>query len=182
MPDIIWKTHDTYPPWVTALSQNGSLLDLSSATSIKILLKGTSTVVTDAVTKLTVVTPTANTVLGSNVLLSVSSFTNIVLGGTITGAGIPPGARVSVFDSVAGTITMTDNQGNALNALATASTVTLQINKGCVQYTPLSTDLVVVDNWNFEHEITWSAGQVQTVPSGSLTNEYNTAQTIQDLG
>jgi hypothetical protein len=177
MPDLVLKRFDTFPPVVTALESNGALIDLSTATSIKFIMKGTSVLVTGAAAKLTVVNPTANVSMGSNILTSVSSFTSVVQGGSITGQGIPPGARVSTFDTVALTITMTDNQGNALNGLSTTSAVTLTINKGCVSYTWGATDTAIADTYSVEHEITWSAGVIQTLPNSS----YGSIQVIADL-
>ena len=69
-------------------------IDLSSATSIKALVKGVSVLVTGTCTKATVVTPTATTATGSNLLTSVSATTSIVVGSSITGTGIPVGAKV----------------------------------------------------------------------------------------
>jgi len=62
---------------------------------------------------------TANTAVGSNVLLSVSSFTGVQLGQGLSGTGIPSGTIVGAVNTTASTITMVFPGG--LPALATAA-------------------------------------------------------------
>src|SRR5438309_1084150 len=123
MADAAYKAHDTFPALVAILMGKYRPIDLSSATSIKALVKGISVLVTATCTKLTVVTPTATTAVGSNLLTSVSATTSIVIGSSITGTGIPVGAKV---DDISGSqIVMVDSTGAALNATASGPGVTL---------------------------------------------------------
>ena len=181
MSDLTVKAHDTYPPLVatlddTTLSSPGVPIDLTAATSIKLLMKGTSVLVTGACTKLTVASPTASTSTGSNVLSSVSSFTNVQRGSSVIGAGIPNGALVGAFDSTAATITLVDGTGAPVNATATTGGVPLTVNKGTVQYSWATNDLAVVDSYQVEFEITWPSG-IQTVPNGG----YRSITVMADL-
>lgn len=181
--DIIIKAFDLSPPLVTVLydtflSNPGKPLDLTSVSAVKMIWKGLITAFkTGSMTKLTVVTPTGNFAINSNIIQSISSFSNIVKGSSLYLPGtIPLGAIVGDFDSTLNTITMTDNQGNALNALANGTTTTFTANRGTVQYQWVTGDTSAVDTYSVEFEMTLAAGP-QTVPNGS----YRTMQIVADL-
>lgn len=184
-PDLVMKTYDTYPPVVAALTQNYQIVDLTNMTSVKFLMKGVvQTLQTGTAAKLTVASPTGTFTQNSNVIQSVSSFTNVVQGASLIAPGYLPAPsatqpvpRVSTFDSVAGTITVTDNQGNPINATAGGSTITVTVGKGCVTYTLTSTNSSVADTCSVEWEITWSGGGVQTFPNST----YGAIQFVADL-
>lgn len=174
------KAHDTFPPVTAALSDNNGWIDLSPVgTAVKFLMKGATVLVTGAATILTAANLTATTAVGSPQLTAVSTFTNISLGSSLMGTGIPPGAVVGSFSSTAQTINMVDATGAPLNATASGTLVSITYNKGTVQYTWGPTDTATIDTYQVEWEITWSAGKVQTVPNTASANP--SIQIVADL-
>jgi hypothetical protein len=167
-----WKRFDTYPPLVACIMSAGQFVDLSTAVSIKVLAKGAlgSLITGTGVSKLTVVTPTANVSSGSSQLTSVSSFTSIVNGSSLQGNGIPAGARVGSFNVAQAYINMVDSNNNPLSATGNFTAATLTINVGTVQYNWGATDLQVADSYTVEFEVTWPASQVQTFPNSGYGN------------
>ena len=165
-PQLTVKAHDTFPPVTASLADNNGFIDLTNATSVKFLMKGTSVLVTGTAVKATVATPTATASSGSNVLTSVSSFTNLSIGSSLIAVGvIAPGAVVGSYSSGAGTINMVDASGNPLNAIGSGTGISVTINRGTVQYTWAAGDTSTVDTYNVEWEITWTGGGIQTVPN-----------------
>jgi hypothetical protein len=176
-PTPTWKRFDTYPPLIGALQSAGLFVDLTSATAIKAILKGTTALVTGSCTKLTVATPTGTLTLGSASITAVSALTNIVVGSSIQGAGVPQGARVGSINSVTNVITMVDVNNNPIGATAAGTGVTLTINVGTVSYTWGGSDLSVADTYQQEFEVTWTGGAIETFPNDS----YNTIIVKPDL-
>jgi hypothetical protein len=66
-------------------------------------------------------TTTATTTSGSSTLTSVASFTNLYVGATIAGTGIPTSARIGSVNPGAGTITMVLPGGAAANATSSGA-------------------------------------------------------------
>lgn len=167
---LVIKAHDTYPPVTASLSDNNGFIDLTSTTSIKFIMKGATVLVTGTATKATTATITGSTTTGSPTLTAVSAFTNVFIGSSLIGTGIPAGATVGSYDSVAATINMVDSNGAPLNAIATGTAISITLNRGTVQYTWGATDTGTADTYAVEWELTWAAGQIQTVPNDSANN------------
>jgi hypothetical protein len=122
---------------------------------------------------LSTTTITANT-NSSTTLTSVSSFTNVAVGQTPTGTGIASGTTIKAFDSVAGTITLSQ----AATATATGVSITLPttyitenaVKAAVTQFADSKTYFLPLTG---DSPLPWLTG----VQSGTANNGANTLST-----
>lgn len=169
------KQYDTWPVWKLTLSDANGPIDLTNASSVKLVglgnknatpIGGTATIAQKSFTG----TLTNN----NNTVSAVSSFTGLAVGQTITGPDIPAGTTITALNSGAATLTM------SATATASVTGATLVANQGGITYTPTVTDTGTVDTYPLEAAIHWAAGGVQKVPNSYTANP--TLEVDQDLG
>lgn len=178
------KQGDTFTIWTGLLSDENGWIDLSTATSIKMVgkLVGGATLIGPVVVAATAKQSfTANLTSGSATLQSVSAFTNLAEGSTLTGAGIPALTLIGSVDTTANTISMVDVNGNAVQATKTATGESLTGNQGMTTYTPLSADTANVGVFSVEWGVHWTSG-LQIVPNTSAGNPTLTIDAALDPG
>lgn len=178
------KQGDTFTVWTGLLSDENGWIDLSSASSIKMVGKiqnGATLLGPVVVTATAKQSFTANLTSGSSTLQSVSAFTNLAEGSTLTGAGIPPLTLIGSVDTTGNTISMVDVNGNAVQATKTATTESLTGNQGMTTYTPLTADTATTGVFSVEFGVHWTSG-LQIVPNQASANPTLTIDPALDPG
>ena len=175
---------ETFTKWVGLLSNPDGWIDLSTATQIKMVGKieqGVTLLGPVVVTATAAQAFTANLSSGSNILTSVSAFTGITEGSTITGLGISPSlALVGSMDVTGNTITMVDPAGNPVNATKTATTESLTANRGMTSYTALTADTANAGVFDCEFYVHFPSG-VLIVPNDPAKRPTLTINAALDL-
>ncbi len=183
-PSLIVKQLDTFPAWVLQLNDDNGWIDLSAANSIKFAGKqvsgGAAVIGPDTAVAATTNAFTCDTTPGSNILTTVSSFTGIDEGCTVTVPFLTTPAVVQSFDTVAGTITccLPPAPGEPLSTGAPANATKSQtaaagvLHKGEANYTPTVTDTGTAAQFSCETAIHWDAPgtMIQKVPNAAANN------------
>lgn len=105
--------------------------------------------------------PTGATTINTALISGVSDMTNIAIGQSVVGAGIPVGALVQAFDSVAQTVTLT------VNATATAAGLSLVFGEKETHY--LVNEVDIYERGFASSLDDTSGGLVPPAPSLNLT-------------
>lgn len=167
------KQYSTQPAWTIYLSDSNGWIDVTAANAIKLYGKITAGASMGPLTcaATTINSFTATLSLDDATITAVSAFTGIVQG-TVASTLLAPnyfpaGTKVLSFDSVAGTITMTNP------ATKSGTTVTVQANVGMATHTPASADVAAAGLFSCEVAIHWDGTNtlVTIVPNKSSAND-----------
>lgn len=168
MAGIELKQYSTGDIWTLQLADANGWIDISSAFAVKLYGKvtGGASLGPLVCTIVSTNTFTATTNSASNLLETVSAFTGITDTSTLVGPGIPAGTLVTAYDSVAGTITMS----NAATASGTG--ISIKANVGVATYQPLSADVAATGQFGSEAAIHWDNTNtlVTIVPNKAANN------------
>jgi hypothetical protein len=151
---------------VTAVNTNPSLTVTAPPATGITAAPGAAILGTD-IPSATFTANTTSTGGSTDVLTSVSSFTNLAVGDLLSGAGIPAGTTITVLNSGASTVTM------SADATATASTVTIT---NSTAYVDSSTSSTIV----MSAPATGSASGISATVAGTLGNERTVTVCVTD--
>ena len=124
---------------------------------------------------------------GSNVLSSVSSFTNLVVGATITGTNIPAGTTITILNTGASTITMSNQASGSpgaitvtctTNTVVTSANSTASLSAQYITYNNLSTSIKIYTNDRSQYIV---AGMT-IFGSGFTSGQTVTSATVSTAG